>query len=215
MKYRFIAVSILTLFMSILTIQPHAMAALSTFDTDNEGWSVIGDAPANAVYHSTGGNPGGYISSKDYVTGGVWYWEAPSAFLGNMSGAYGQSLSYDLRQSYLTSQFERDDIFLIGNSTTLAFDTSYNPGTTWTSYSVVIDENSGWRIGNLSGVLATQADIQSVLSSLDTLRIRGEFRTGTDTGSLDNVNLTVVPEPISSVLFLVGGAVLGIRRFRR
>ena len=71
--------------------------AESTFDADDEGWTVSGDAQGGSVipdYLAEGGNPDGYISAKDNVTGGVWYWKAPDLYLGDVSGAYGHTLTY-------------------------------------------------------------------------------------------------------------------------
>jgi hypothetical protein len=44
-------------------------------------------------------------------------------------------------------------------------------------------------LNGLSGAVATDAQIQTVLGALSTLQIRCEYQTGADTGSLDNVVL--------------------------
>jgi hypothetical protein len=97
-------------------------------------------------------------------------------------------LRFDLRQSSTESQFDGDDVVLVGGGLTLIYDTADNPGTDWTSYSVVLDETGGW-INENTGEPATQQEIQNVLADLTALRIRGEFVEGADTGSLDNVFL--------------------------
>src|SRR5882757_10615082 len=79
-------------------------AAISTFDTDAENWSVVSFTNPNAgdfsvlgttapTYNATGGNPGGFISTVDPDSGDFMF-GAPSKFLGNQTGA--GSLSYDL-----------------------------------------------------------------------------------------------------------------------
>jgi len=45
----------------------------STFDFDGEGWTIEGDGDG-PTYHSTGGNPGGYITATDLALGEYWYW---------------------------------------------------------------------------------------------------------------------------------------------
>ena len=43
-------------------------AIVSTFDKDDEGWLVAGDAQAGRekpTYHKVGGNPGGFLSAND------------------------------------------------------------------------------------------------------------------------------------------------------
>jgi len=171
----------------------------STFDSDKEGWKVFGDATSSEpTYVATGGNPGGYLLANDRAVGGIWYWKAPAKFMGNHSGAYGDTLSYDLRQTPTSSQINRVDIFLVGGGITLVYDTSYNPGLNWTPYSIGLTETAGWDIGSLGGAAPTQAQMQQVLGNITDLQIRGEFVNGNDTGRLDNVVMT--PEPATLIL---------------
>ncbi len=162
-----------------------------TFDTDTEGWIVTGDATsANPNYVATGGNPGGYVSADDTAAGGVWVWSAPEKFLGDQSDSYGKTLSFDLKQSSLDSQFDDSDIIISGADITISLDLSNNPGIDWTHYSVVLDETFPWKFGFItSATLATTAQIQTVLSNINSLKIRGEYVSGSDTGGLDNVIL--------------------------
>lgn len=182
---------------------------VSSFDVDDEDWRITGDAQSGSVlpdYHSTGGNPDGYISADDDVQGGTWYFQAPSKFHGDFSQAYGTDIEFDLRQSNTSSQFDNVDIFISGSGTTLVYDTAYNPSTTWTSYSVLLTEASGWKISSLGGSMPSQSQFNSVLSNITDIKIRGEYRSGPDTGSLDNV--TLVPEPASLVLIGAGSLIL-------
>jgi hypothetical protein len=166
------------------------MIAESTFNTSDEGWVVTPDG-IGPTYQSTGGNPGGYISAIDEVLGETWYWEAPAKFLGDVSAVYGGILSFDLNQALIDSQKDRDDVILIGSGITLVYNTTDNPYATWTSYSVVLHESAGWT--NLATSLpATSSDLTQVLSDLSTLRIRGDFRIGEDSSSLDNVKLSPI-----------------------
>jgi hypothetical protein len=83
----------------------------------------------------------------------------------------------------------------------------------WTSYSVLLTETAGWRVGSLAGPAATKDKMLAVLSNLDRLRIRGEFISGADNGDLDHVVLNgapagnAVPEPGSHLLLGLGGAI--------
>ncbi len=177
----------------------------STFDTDNEAWYVVGDAEGGggeADYVASGGNPGGHVHADDDAAGGTWYWQAPNKFYGDFSSAYGQTLSYDIRQSSTSGQFDWYEIILDGGGITIVYDYGTyaedhgnHPGTSWTSYSVTLSESAGWLrhngnpIADDDTVPASQADIQTVLSDLTQLRIRGEFVVGFDSGDLDNVVL--------------------------
>lgn len=168
---------------------------ISTFDTNNEGWRVIGDAQGGSgipTYVSTGGNPGGYISAQDDVTFGTWYWQAPAGFLGNMTIMYGRNLSFELKQSSTSNPFLADDVILSGNNMNLVFDTPTDPGLQWTQYTVNLSETAGWK-KQIDGTSPTRAEMQAVLASLTGLQIRGEFQEGPDTGGLDNVVLGSVP----------------------
>lgn len=169
----------------------NAQQITSTFDTDTEGWIVTGDATsANPNYVATGGNPGGYVSADDTAAGGVWVWAAPPKFLGDQSDSFGKTLSFDLKQSSLDSQFDDSDIIITGSDITISLDLSNNPGTDWTHYSVILDETFPWKFGFItSPTLATAEQIQTVLSNISSLKIRGEYVSGSDTGGLDNVIL--------------------------
>lgn len=165
---------------------------ISTFDTNSEDWLVAGDAEKGTGtpdYHSTDGNPGGYLSAEDDVAGGTWYWSAPQKFLGNQASAYQKTLAFDLKQSTLSSQFDNSDLILEGNGKVLALSLNQHPELDWTHYTVNLDTRAAWKINDSSGELATAADIQNVLKDLNRLWIRGEYVEGKDTGSLDNVKL--------------------------
>lgn len=164
------------------------LPVVSRFDTDAEGWRALGDTSGTEQgisWLATGGNPGGCVTATDY-TSDVWYFVAPSRFTGDLSPAYGASIRFDLRQSAVSSQFDAADVALDGEALTLVHDTAANPGVAWTSYSVPL-EPAAWRVGTLTGAVATEADLRGVLSTLVGFRIRGEYRSGADTAWLDNV----------------------------
>ena len=205
--------TITTSLLLIFTRTIHATSVVSTFDTDSDGWTAIGDIAAPASWSATGGNPAGHIEIADAVTGGVTYFVAPAKFLGNQGDSYGTPLAFDLRQSYpaASNQFNDTDIILTGGGFTLVFDTPVNPpNNSWASYSVLLTETAGWRLSTLTGAVPTQAQMQATLTNLTDLQIRAEFQTGADTGSLDNVR--IVPEPSSGALLLLGALIVTRRR---
>lgn len=165
----------------------------STFDDGTEGWTVVGDAEggqAEPDHVPEGGSAGGYLEATDDVSGGVWYWNASTPYLGDRSAYAGGTLSFDLRQSATDSQFNATDVVLISGDTSLGYDfgkASTHPGTDWTRYEVELSAD-GWT--NLdTGDAATEDEFEQVLSDLDELRIRGEYREGSDTGGIDEVEL--------------------------
>ena len=181
-----------------LTIVPQTSgsgAVSSTFDEDDDGWKITGDAQGGASvpdYESTVGNPAPSISATDDVQGGTWYFEAPGKFLGDKAALYGGSLSFDLMQEFSgsASQFDNTDVSLTGGGLTMTYDTAQNPGGgtsgMWTSYSLTLDESGDWMV---NGSSASQSQIQTVLGDLTNLSIRGEYRSGSDKGYLDNVSM--------------------------
>lgn len=182
-----------------------AHAATSTFDAGAEGWTVVGDVARPVQWFAEGGNPGGHIRAVDAARGGVTYFQAPDAYLGDQSGAINTNLSFDLQQSISGSpnQFnDGNDVVLVGGGQTLAFDTAMNPNIgSWSHYEVPLVA-SLWHVSNLAGPVATDEQFSQVFSNLDALRIRAEYQSGGDTGYLDNV--TMVPEPQSWAMLLFG-----------
>lgn len=166
----------------------------SFFNDDDEGWTVVGDAQKSSVtpdYIKEEGDPGGYISADDNATGGVWYWNAPEKFLGNRSSSYGKKISFSLKQSSTSKQFDASDIILHGNGKMIVLDLPDNPDVTWTGYMVELDENAGWRYNNLNGSTVSKEYFQKIMADLTAIHIRGEYVEGADTGGLDNVILYI------------------------
>ncbi|GEP49862.1 hypothetical protein FNO01nite_05340 [Flavobacterium noncentrifugens] len=169
----------------------YAQTISSTFDSGIDNWLVVGDATsANPNFIAEGGNPGGYLSADDTAAGGVWFWLAPAKFLGNQNTSFGKILSFDLKQSSTSSQFDDSDIVIASSGLTIALDLAENPGIDWTHYAVRLDATNAWKINTIAdATLATSEEILAVLSDVTSLKIRGEYINGSDTGGLDNVLL--------------------------
>ena len=190
----------------------------SNFDANRDGWRASGDSTSTIpTWVATGGNPDGHIRVNDQRLGGVWFYDAPAKFLGNKAGAYGLTLDFDLRQTGSGSQFDIADVALEGAGLILTIDAGPNPLPlgNWVTYSVLLSETAGWQSvtdhRTLSGTPATKSDLLAVLGSLERMRIRGEFISGSDIGRLDNVTLSV-PEPGSFVTMFVAGMIVSLAR---
>lgn len=120
------------------------LTLLEQIESDPDGWTIYEDG-AGPIYYLSGGVSGGYIFASDIGTGEYWYWNAPPKFLGDKSAYYNGALSFYLYQTYTSSQRNQPDIVLIGGGITLNYDTPYNPGLTWTYYSVTLRETAGWK----------------------------------------------------------------------
>ncbi|MFB2920998.1 MULTISPECIES: laminin B domain-containing protein [Aerosakkonema] len=191
-----------------------ATLASSTFDNGIDGWVIDDFISGNSViytptYFSTEGNPGGYIQDTDRSTGG-WVFKAPTKFLGDMSAAYNGILSFDSIMPLKGIESNSDDVAITGGGYTLLFNNPNNPGVNWTSYSISLNEAAGWKVA-ATGLAPTQAQMLAVLSSLNDLRILGEYSNGPETVGLDNVVISSgpksVPEPTSTLGLLALGAV--------
>jgi hypothetical protein len=201
--------SSLIVVMFLMMVLPINAAVISAFDSDSEGWWANGDVHGMA-WSSTVGNPPGSFHAVDDATGDIWYFIAPSKFLGNKSSYYGQTLSYDINISARDgSDWGSPDILLTGNGLTLAWYDAFPVPGQWSSYTVSLTETGGWL--NLANSLpATQSEMLSVLSDIGSLWIRGEYLTGGDNAYLDNVIMT--PEPASLLLLGLGGLLFRYRK---
>lgn len=183
-----------TLGLALVALAQAAPAAhadvVSTFDADTDAWTVAGNGAAtNPTFLAAGGHPGGFIRSVDSQGGVTAYWQAPAKFLGDRSDSYGAALSFDLRQSATDGQFDAAgrDVRLVGGGISLSYNTPYNPGTDWTTYSIPLHE-VGWT-DVTTALPATEQQMRDALAAVTTILIRAEYRSGADTDDLDNVVL--------------------------
>ena len=160
-----------------------------TFDSNDEGWRVASTSTSlSPICQSSGGQSGGFIAASDSVAGNNWYWIAPSCFLGDRTANYDGTLCFALRQNSTATPIMTDSIMLRGAGLTLVIDLPQAPGTNWTSYTLRLNERSGW-MNALTRRAATQAEVVSVLATLTNLCIRGDYQLGSVTTGLDNVEL--------------------------
>ena len=136
------------------------------------------------------GNPGGDLCGKDQSDGDIWYFTAPRKFLGDASDAYGKRFTFDLKQFTIFNQVRGRDVVLNGGGLAVVWSLRFAPGLDWTPYSVRFDDTSNWKVDDVTPIDATEADLRTVLSDLNSVRIRGEFVDGpNDVACLDNVYL--------------------------
>ncbi len=164
--------------------------SFSTFDADDEGWTLTGDAERLPDLRGEGGNPTGTICGSDKMESDVWYFVAPPKFLGDVARAYGSRLTFDLKTSSTNAPVQGRDVVLQGPGESLVFTLPRTPSLDWTPFSVVLTPSGGWRAdGAGTGPLATEAQLKGVLKNLSSLRIRGEYVDGPDTACIDNIAL--------------------------
>jgi large repetitive protein len=165
---------------------------LSTFDTDDEGWTrhIPHDPNSSISWFATGGNPDGYIRYNEPGQGALDYFSAPALFLGNKSGFYGGVLSYDMRLNTTANASTIERVILTGGGASVYFTSPY-PTTTWQTFEIPLVAGD-WKVAG-SGVAASEEQIRTVLSDLTSLLIFADWRIGPEQVSLDNVLMTPGP----------------------
>ena len=191
-----------------------APAAVSTFDHDDEGWTTcnfdFGGSVASGFDRPT-------YSSEGYVsTGDVDFWcflAAPSKFLGDQSGAFGTSLTYDTSVD-LNDGMAYPSAILQGGGRTL-FSVGNAPGPSWTPTAIPLF-GSAWSESFLpGGAPVGDAELRGVLGGLTGLFIEADWvndQSTSETTRLDNVRLQTVPEPGSLAALAFGAMALRRRR---
>jgi hypothetical protein len=163
------------------------------FLSSAEGWQVAGDTgPADPVFHAAGGRAGGYISNVDEALGETWYFRAPASVLPMLAAAEGGRLEFSLKQDAVDAGFADDDVVIVGAAGRLSYRFGHAPGTDWTDFSVPLAAGADWRWN--WNARATAEQIGAVLRAPDRLEIRGEYRTGDDTGAMDRFALYAATE---------------------
>ncbi|MBL8230447.1 MAG: PEP-CTERM sorting domain-containing protein [Bryobacterales bacterium] len=204
---------------SLLLAGTGAGSVISTFDTDYEGWTVVGDGDDTSVqYFSTGGLPGGFIRRNDNTVS-YMHFSAPAKFLGDLSRA--SYISYDLLQTVINNDdfwYYRVVVEGAGMMLLNQVQMPVNPND-WV-HQVVYFQPTGWEVithlGHTSGTAVTPEQFAAVLADVTGLHITGDLaNTPVDIASLDNVNLVDSPEPSSVGLVLLGSVAILIGRRRR
>jgi Ca2+-binding RTX toxin-like protein len=188
-------------FCLIVPASAGAATLQSTFDANNDGWTVVQNAASTpATFTATGGNPGGHIQATDSQPddqGLPWYFRSPPAWTGNHLANYGGTFAVDMKHSAASFGPALIIIDEDGNNLQIGFGTAPNP-TTWTHYAAPLTTSAGWTFVNMSGDHpATQADFNDVLSNVNGYVVIGDLddnNTG-GIGRLDNVSLTEPAAP--------------------
>jgi hypothetical protein len=161
----------------------------STFDVDHEGWVISGNGERTMPeWEPADDPPGGCIAKNFNVSATIAYWDAPAAFLGDVSEAYGGTLTFE---TFIKAKSNKDAklVILTGpDGLVLDLNMPFEPDTGWTAFSVRLDESGGWKNAETE-FAATQEEVRAVLSDLVQLRIRGEYPAHSvrPLGKLDNV----------------------------
>jgi len=204
---------------SLLSLYATAQTT-STFDTNDDGWTFtdLSNANAQVVTHSTtGGNPGGKISSTLPSTS-THYFTSPAPYTGDIAYfSLGEELSFDLQVPSGTPAVHSNsgDVIIepvTGNRLCFTLPSFPAVAPDWSSFTVFLDDRTEWRMTSATGTIATIAEIKVVLSKVKSIRINGRYVSGSTipSAALDNVKLnkrTVqAPPAITAISKLTGKA---------
>jgi len=190
-------------FVTLEVTAPFATLVESTFDSGDEGWlalehldtdsdyRTITSGPAPVIHDAENGCPGGHVwFTEPQSWGQTFYFDAPPEFLGDQSAAFGSSLTWCLRTVPGGNWTASADVVLLSPDLVLVNYDPLQPTSEWATFTVSLHPSAGWHKDNHLGPQPTEAEFESVLASLEALRIRGEFRSGAETGYLDSVTLS-------------------------
>jgi hypothetical protein len=177
--------------------------AVSTFDSDTEGWTAVTIDSAGNVFPSSVslaaglGNPGGALRHNAPSDSRTSYLVAPPAFVNALRNAIGGSIWWDLStintpQDIFFTAYDID-IRAGGNHIRRSVTPPAPPiSPTYARYALAFEPGSGWEFctdpcPGTTG--ASQVQINAVLAGAEGLMIRGEYWSSAtpDTSLLDNV----------------------------
>lgn len=203
---------------------------LGTFDTGNDGWRfvtlssafqstpTINSGPSPAPHMTAYGNPPGCLGwTSDPAF--HQYWITPAAWSGNRANWYGATVTW--QYWYYSTELpgwdngfgdiairDTNGNWLVADVTTSAPTMAPNntDNTVWNLMSATLDTSTTWRVGNVSGPVATQTQIVAALQNLDYILIRAEARHGLyEAMRMDNFRLQPIPE--TSTLLSLGSCI--------
>ena len=188
---------------------------VSLFNSGDEGWlGMSADLPSYTIgpmFSVSYNASGGYINFTDPNSSEAFF-RAPAAYRGNLLPYRAGVLSWDWSTDY-SPNYAGPLLVLKGGGLTLVYETGLQPTGLHVFTSMQVDLRPGafWKLS--TGELATQANFNRALASVNEIWISAEPHYGVEeTVSLDNVRLhskfaVGVPEPAGSELtFLLGAA---------
>lgn len=169
---------------------PADLIVESTFDVDADGWTGARLSPADLSQVvgalDTTYDGAGYISIEDHDT--EWtVFAAPSKFLGDKSDWLGGTLSLDLKNDTTGVRISTPVVFLVSDGTVLC-SPSIMPSDTWEPFSIPLTPD-GWHTTSPDGPEPSLSLMQSVLSNLQAVYIIGDYVSGEETTTIDQVRM--------------------------
>jgi hypothetical protein len=211
-RIRSVAIAVMLAAGCLLALPSTGMAVIiqSSFDAGLEGWTGDG-SELNFSFTSTGGNPGGYVQLQPAYNGALLSAFAPATYLGDLTAFNGGTIGFDgiiFNPSGTDFQPYYGTIG-IENNAGAWFESDIAPGVPvagWTTY-------QGSFTASAFGV--SEATWNSMLADVVAVRVSlNPYTTaiGSRSFGFDNFFIesqpSAVPEPTTTLLWLVGGVVL-------
>ena len=161
---------------------------ISTFDSDDEGWTEEDPEEVSVVWMASGGDPGGFLRAIDEAGGGAAIL-GPSKFHGDLSALDGIGvvrLDHNLIDTDGHPIVGSPRVALFGPGGAAKFD--YGPPTVgeWSRHEIPLLE-SLWTI--------TEGSWGDLLADVQELRLRADMTAGFDEHGFDNVYVGIPPDP--------------------
>jgi len=191
------------------------------FDDGPNGWRVVvlnheGNFEQLGIgedrWHSTGGNPGGYIETQDWSSSWTCF-RAPNTVVGNRLSWYGGSIEFDLRTDYADNLAR--PVVLLKSAGLNACYQAVAPRPTWTHQAVPLT-TPGWTKDFGGNIPVTDSELRQVLEDLTGIYVGTEWQISPpqETTGLDNFSISEpVPEPSALLALLCGLG--GLARLRK
>mmetsp|Transcript_33084 Transcript_33084/g.68284 ORF Transcript_33084/g.68284 Transcript_33084/m.68284 type:complete len:264 (+) Transcript_33084:191-982(+) len=171
--------------------EPNLLAE-SDFLWDNDGWTVAGNP--NGLLHGSK-----MIKAAD-SDASIWYFVAPSKFVGAKRAAYRGKLSF--RHGFFEYNSEGHD-FKGGEFDVILESEAYELVVGWknlipawafrSDHELELDETAGWVLESTGGP-PSRPDMVRLLSKLSSIKIRGGFYVGNEDAYLMSVRLLAGPQ---------------------
>lgn len=176
----------------------------TSFNDGKEGWSAVDLTASDSAsdpdwsnviqsldltYESEGGvDNSGHVSRVD-TTPNAFFFDAPDAYLGDMSAYVGGTVEYYLKSTH--NNYRRDSAVILEGSDGVIATQFSKPKSDWTQFRIELDaEARAYQESNLVGSEVGQDRVKAVLSDLQALRISGEHGSAVkEEVALDQVQL--------------------------
>lgn len=174
----------------LATDVPADLSVSSTFDADAEGWTGAALSLSNLsqivqtlpISHNAGGSIGITDNDNQWTT-----FAAPTKYRGDKSDWLGGHISLEMQSLTSGTRIDGPVVFLVSDGIALCSPWIL-PSSSWQPYSVQLTPE-GWHTQTPDGPEPSVELMYQVLSNLQAMYIVGDYVSGNETTSIDNVQM--------------------------